>query len=116
MLRQQSALRHAENVFKNRSALRRTFILGPANNGLVCAGAGSAMEKRLYHESSPSKYIWPIEEETLPKYRAEAYFPAHLGQVLQNRYRIVGKLGFGINSTMWLSWDDRCVERHEERQ
>ncbi len=48
------------------------------------------MEKRLYHESSPSKYIWPIEEETLPKYRAEAYFPVHLGQVLQNRYRIVG--------------------------
>lgn len=48
-------------------------------------------------------------EETLPKYRAEAYFPARPGQTLQNRYRIVGKLGFGISSTVWLSWDDRYV-------
>jgi hypothetical protein len=46
-----------------------------------------------------------FEEETLPGYIAEHYYPAHIGEVLHDRYRIVCKLGYGVYSTVWLCKD-----------
>ncbi|KAK0754519.1 kinase-like domain-containing protein [Schizothecium vesticola] len=46
-----------------------------------------------------------LEEELLPGYVASRYYPVRLGQVLQDRYQIVGKLGFGTSSTVWLARD-----------
>lgn len=51
----------------------------------------------------------PIEEETLPNYSSANYYPAHIGQVLLDRYQIVGKLGYGVTSTVWLGRDLLCV-------
>lgn len=48
-----------------------------------------------------------IEEETIPDYRASRYYPAGIGEVLRDRYQIVGKLGFGVSSTVWLARDLR---------
>ncbi|KAK2806996.1 hypothetical protein FQN50_005570 [Emmonsiellopsis sp. PD_5] len=47
----------------------------------------------------------PIEEERLPDYQADLYYPAHIGQVFNNRYQIVGKLDYGVTSTVWLARD-----------
>ena len=46
-----------------------------------------------------------IEEENLPDYLAEHYYPVRIGQLLESRYQIVGKLGFGVTSTVWLTRD-----------
>ncbi|KAM0280371.1 hypothetical protein ACHAQH_004084 [Verticillium albo-atrum] len=46
-----------------------------------------------------------IEEELFPDYNASRYYPILIGQVLQDRYQIVGKLGFGASSTVWLARD-----------
>ncbi|KAK2791356.1 hypothetical protein FQN53_004537 [Emmonsiellopsis sp. PD_33] len=46
-----------------------------------------------------------VEEETLPGYFPEKYYPVSLGQVLHQRYRVVGKLGYGTTSTVWLAYD-----------
>ncbi|RMI99797.1 hypothetical protein CDV36_015940 [Fusarium kuroshium] len=46
-----------------------------------------------------------IEEENLPNYKAARYYPAHIGQVLQHRYQIVGKVGYGGGSTVWACRD-----------
>jgi hypothetical protein len=46
-----------------------------------------------------------IEEETLPGYIAEHYYPARIGEMLRSRYRIVCKLGYGVYSTVWLCKD-----------
>ncbi|KAI6363522.1 hypothetical protein MCOR25_005880 [Pyricularia grisea] len=46
-----------------------------------------------------------IEEELFPDYNASRYFPVLIGQVLRDRYQIVGKLGFGASSTVWLARD-----------
>lgn len=46
-----------------------------------------------------------IEEERLPDYNAADYFPVNIGQVFNCRYQVLGKLGFGNNSTVWLSRD-----------
>jgi len=47
----------------------------------------------------------PIEEETLPKYNADTFYPARLGEVLNDRYKLAVKLGFGMTATVWLAKD-----------
>ena len=46
-----------------------------------------------------------IEEENLPDYLAERYYPVRIGQLLESRYQVVGKLGFGATSTVWMARD-----------
>ncbi|KAK7972702.1 kinase-like protein [Apiospora saccharicola] len=46
-----------------------------------------------------------IEEELFPDYVASHYYPVRVGEVLRDRYQIVGKLGFGATSTVWLARD-----------
>ncbi|KAI1263985.1 serine threonine protein kinase, CMGC group [Xylariaceae sp. FL1019] len=46
-----------------------------------------------------------IEEELFPDYIASRYYPVRVGEVLRDRYQIVGKLGFGASSTVWLARD-----------
>lgn len=49
----------------------------------------------------------PMEEETVPRYKAGNFLPLRLGQVVHDRYLIVSKLGFGTSSTIWLVQDHK---------
>lgn len=53
-----------------------------------------------------------LEEELLPGYVASRYYPVRLSQVLKDRYQIVGKLGFGTSSTVWLARDQKHGNSH----
>lgn len=46
-----------------------------------------------------------IEEETIAGYVAGRYYPIRVGEILKDRYQVVGKLGFGASSTVWLARD-----------
>ncbi|KAG4439766.1 hypothetical protein IFR05_004734 [Cadophora sp. M221] len=46
-----------------------------------------------------------IDEETIPNYSPKAYFSTHPGQVLNDRYQTITKLGWGFGSTVWLAED-----------
>lgn len=46
-----------------------------------------------------------IQEETAPYTRIGRFYPARLGQVLNGRYQITLKLGYGGRSTVWLARD-----------
>lgn len=46
-----------------------------------------------------------VEEETIPGYVASRYYPTKIGEILKSRYQVVGKLGFGASSTVWLVRD-----------
>jgi hypothetical protein len=46
-----------------------------------------------------------VEEERVPGYRPEFYYPANPGEVLNNRYKILTKVGWGTASTVWLAED-----------
>lgn len=48
-----------------------------------------------------------FEEETLPFYRKEEYYPMRIGHVIHGHYQVVSKLGFGTTSTIWLARDLR---------
>jgi serine/threonine-protein kinase SRPK3 len=41
-----------------------------------------------------------IEEETIPGYVASRYYPVRIGEILHTNYQVVGKLGYGITSTV----------------
>jgi hypothetical protein len=43
-----------------------------------------------------------FEEENLPDYLKERYYPVHIGEVFHSRYQVITKLGFGSSSTVWL--------------
>lgn len=53
----------------------------------------------------------PFPEEKIQKYCKGGYHPTILGDVFQNRYKVVRKLGFGPNSTVWLALDEK-IDRH----
>lgn len=49
-----------------------------------------------------------VEEERLPDYVAERYYPARIGEIIHDaHYQLVGKLGYGVTSTVWLGRDLR---------
>lgn len=52
-----------------------------------------------------------IEEEDIPGYKAETFYPVTLGDVFNSRYQALAKLGFGTASTIWLCKDLRYVHR-----
>nr|KAK5440830.1 hypothetical protein LTR18_007434 [Exophiala xenobiotica] len=46
-----------------------------------------------------------IEEETLPQYKADSFYPVRINEVLNDRYKLCVKLGFGMTATVWLARD-----------
>jgi serine/threonine-protein kinase SRPK3 len=46
-----------------------------------------------------------IEEETNPKFNPNAFYYANIGETLDRRYKLLGKLGFGMTATVWLAKD-----------
>ena len=46
-----------------------------------------------------------IAEENLPWYTHERFYPVRLGEVFRDRYQVLGKLGYGGSSTVWLCRD-----------
>ncbi len=48
-----------------------------------------------------------IEEETIPNYRPYDYYSTYPGQILNDRYQTITKLGWGFGSTVWLAEDLR---------
>ncbi|EEH08477.1 protein kinase [Histoplasma capsulatum G186AR] len=46
-----------------------------------------------------------LEEEELPDYNSEDFYPVRLGDVFKSRYQVIAKLGFGVGSSVWLCRD-----------
>ena len=47
----------------------------------------------------------PIEEERTPYYHRKHFYPTRLGEILNGRYQVATKLGYGTSSTVWLARD-----------
>ncbi|KAB8208017.1 U4/U6 small nuclear ribonucleo protein PRP4 [Aspergillus parasiticus] len=46
-----------------------------------------------------------IEEDTFPTYQPEKYYPTQIGEVPNNTYQVLAKLGYGVTSTVWFGRD-----------
>ena len=52
----------------------------------------------------------PIEEERVQDYDSRNFYPVELGEIFNDTYEVVWKVGFGGNSTVWLARNiHRCV-------
>lgn len=49
----------------------------------------------------------PLEEEKWDFYSPELFYPVRIGEVFKSRWQVVGKLGYGAHSTVWLCRDLR---------
>jgi hypothetical protein len=49
----------------------------------------------------------PIEEECKPGYDPKHFYPVKLGDVLNDTYQVIAKIGYGASSTVWLGKDIR---------
>lgn len=49
----------------------------------------------------------PIEEETIPGYDPQKFYPVNPGDLFNNRYKTIAKVGWGRTSTVWLAQDTR---------
>jgi len=47
----------------------------------------------------------PVEEEILPGYDADDFCPIDPGDIFNDRYQAIAKIGFGSVSTVWLAKD-----------
>lgn len=52
-------------------------------------------------EGSPEK----VEEENFDYYSPDYFYPVRFGDILNSRYQVVSKLGYGASSTVWLCRD-----------
>ncbi|KAK2811370.1 hypothetical protein FQN50_002247 [Emmonsiellopsis sp. PD_5] len=46
-----------------------------------------------------------LEEERFDEFKKGQYYPVNIGDVFDSKYQIIGKLGFGVTSTVWLARD-----------
>ncbi|KAJ5561471.1 protein kinase [Penicillium sp. DV-2018c] len=56
-----------------------------------------------------------VDEEICPGYELKKYYPAEPGQLLDNRYQILVKVGWGSSSTTWFARDMRGYRWEPEK-
>ncbi|OJJ46497.1 hypothetical protein ASPZODRAFT_66697 [Penicilliopsis zonata CBS 506.65] len=87
------------------SSLSKPPILTPFRT--VVSSAKWTSAPRLF-PTSGFKLLDPscsIEEETLPTYSPEKYYPVDQGEIFNDRYQALAKVGFGVTSTVWFARD-----------
>lgn len=63
---------------------------------------GSAKATKMNHSQL-------FEEERLPWYSTEQFYPVRMGDIFIAKYKVVGKLGYGAHSTVWLCRDTKSI-------
>ena len=61
--------------------------------------------------SAPDFYCDTPGPETSARYVPGGYHPVHIGDIYLERYRVIHKLGYGVDSTVWLARDLFSTER-----
>ena len=67
----------------------------------------SPSQPLLFHNSNLETITTSqkLEEESCEDFCTGRYCPVRIGEILNVKYQVVGKLGFGLGSTVWLAND-----------
>ena len=82
---------------------RGYLVTGCRSTRRLCHSAIKDTPSNPSFERIDPSYV--VEEETLNGYQSRHYYPVRLGDVFNDRYKVIGKLGFGSASTVWLCRD-----------
>lgn len=55
-----------------------------------------------FETASASKIL---DEERFEEFKKGQYYPVNIGDVFGSKCQVIGKLGFGVTSTVWLARD-----------
>jgi len=88
-------------MFRSISKIRFQAVRQPLRRRLTCLN--TAIHTANVERSEP------LEEETLPHYDHDQFYPVRVGQHLGSDYKVLGKLGYGAYSTVWLCRDMRSI-------
>lgn len=47
----------------------------------------------------------PLDEEQFERFKRGLHYPVNIGDVFASKYQVLGKLGYGVASTVWLARD-----------
>jgi serine/threonine-protein kinase SRPK3 len=53
-----------------------------------------------------------FDEENPAEYCQGGYHPVHVNEILDNKYKVISKLGYGHYSTVWFCMDTRPNKPH----
>jgi hypothetical protein len=73
----------------------------------------SLFRKTRVPRPSPTKQVditHLIDEENAPEYSPKNFLPIDVGQIMNDRYDVLAKLGYGNASTVWLAKDLRRLD------
>ena len=70
--------------------------------GWAYSRKASGFAKRNFKELSSARIGRLFEEERLPWYNPDQFYPVRIGEILDSSYKVLGKLGYGAYSTVWL--------------
>ncbi|KAG5988312.1 hypothetical protein E4U52_006702 [Claviceps spartinae] len=73
-------------------------------------GSNSIQSRHSTTSAPPIKYKFIDGVEDIRQYRLGRYHPIHIDDRLNNRYRVVDKLGHGSFSTVWLALDEKITK------
>lgn len=103
-----------------RTNFRRKHGIHVLQKGRSVAGVIHWQRHPLQHSFLPTRRFmssgsttaaptYPVEEETVSDTAPDEFYPVHIGDTFQDKYKVVGKLGYGVNSTIWLGRDLQYV-------
>ncbi|RMZ42816.1 protein kinase domain protein [Aspergillus flavus] len=88
----------------------RKLNLRLSQPSLTSSYSSTALSRNEDTRTRHYEYNWIDGTESLEKYKPGGYHPITIGDMLQGRYHIVDKLGFGGYSTVWLAHDTRLEQ------
>ena len=78
--------------FGSFSRLIRGYVTGPGSH--------------IIEFNNPNYKLLPTDKRVDEEgHDISRYYPMRIGDTIENQYQIVGKLGFGVGSTVWLAND-----------
>ena len=109
---------YGEYGYSTTSTCGGAGLSGVGNTGTGTTSS-SALSPRHYSKTYDTKYDPLIklaskfkedpEHEDMQDYRRGGYHPLQMFDVMNSRYTIIVKLGWGHFSTVWLAWDSKYV-------
>jgi len=101
--RHQLVRRPSSTLLSSRLALKTRAAPSLTQHRVSVASLHTSLSHTVTSQPRGSESL--LEEETLPDYDVDEFYPVRIYERLYGRYLVLGKLGYGANSTVWLCRD-----------
>jgi serine/threonine-protein kinase SRPK3 len=105
-----------QQIFLSSISFRHSFLFPNIVNSMIMASLLKWARTAIRRAPSPPVFFSTsgfetisasevVDEERFEVFKKGHYYPVNIGDVFSSKYQIIGKLGFGVTSTVWLARD-----------